>query len=433
MKELKFVDVGEGITEGQIREWLVKDLETVREDQPVVKVETDKAIVDAPAPISGIIKINISSGSKVKVGETIAYIGTKEEIGATGKGVSAPIRSDTSEEKTGKTIGKEESASNAVENANPGNTKGENTVSGASSHPQQILATPSVRKLARELNIDLSKIRGTGPNGRITEEDLNLKTTQKSQSEASTQPKAVPPNNPSQNSSERIERVQMSMTRKTIAKNMELSWTIPRATHMEMINTTRLFSIVENSKADMQSKGIKLTFMPFIIKAIIEALKDSPGFNASYDKEKSEIIIKRYYNIGIAAEGPDGLKVVVIKDADKKPIIKIAEEIQELGQKVRDRTVSIDEMRDSTITLTNIGSLGGGYLAVPMINYPEVAIIGAMRMREMPAVEEGRVVVQRIMPMSVTFDHRVVDGADAVIFMNAIKKYLEDPDFLEML
>jgi pyruvate dehydrogenase E2 component (dihydrolipoamide acetyltransferase) len=430
MKELKFVDVGEGITEGQIREWLVKDLEMVREDQPVVKVETDKAIVDAPAPISGIIKINVSSGSKVNVGDTIAYIGTKEEIGALGKGVSTHAENDVSKEKTAKPTDKEE---NTNATAKPEDVKTENTHTTVTNATQHILATPSVRKLARELNIDLSKIHGTGPNGRITEEDLNFETGKKPSGETTMPQKASPAGIPNTNTEDRIERIQMSMTRKAIAKNMELSWTIPRATHMEMVNTTRLFSIVENSKADMQSKGVKLTFMPFIIKAIVEALKDSPGFNASYDKERSEIIIKKYYNIGLAAEGPDGLKVVVIKDADKKPIIKIAEEIQALGQKVRNRTVSIDEMRDSTITLTNIGSLGGGYLAVPMINYPEVAIIGAMRMKEMPAVEDGRIVIQRIMPMSVTFDHRVVDGADAVVFMNAIKKYLEDPDFLEML
>lgn len=430
MKELKFVDVGEGITEGQIREWLVKDLEMVREDQPVVKVETDKAIVDAPSPITGIIKINVSSGSKVNVGDTIAYIGTKEEIGALGKGVSTPAENDVSKEKTAKSTDKEE---NTNATAEPEDVKIESTHTAVTNATQHVLATPSVRKLARELNIDLSKIHGTGPNGRITEEDINLETGKKPSGEATMPQKASPTNIPNSNTEDRIERIQMSMTRKTIAKNMELSWTIPRATHMEMVNTTRLFSIVENSKADMQSKGIKLTFLPFIIKAIVEALKDSPGFNASYDKERSEIIIKKYYNIGLAAEGPDGLKVIVIKDADKKPIIKIAEEIQELGQKVKNRSISIDEMRDSTITLTNIGSLGGGYLAVPMINYPEVAIIGAMRMREMPAVEDGKIVIQRIMPMSVTFDHRVVDGADAVVFMNAIKKYLEDPDFLEML
>ena len=156
-------------------------------------------------------------------------------------------------------------------------------------------------------------------------------------------------------------------------------------------------------------------------------------FNSSYDKEKGEIIIKKYFNIGLAAEGPDGLKVVVVKGADRKPIIEIAREIQELGQKVKDQKISIDDMRDSTITITNIGSLGGGYMAVPMINYPEVAIIGAMRMKDMPWVAGGNIVIRKIMPMSVTFDHRVVDGADAVVFMNLIKKYLEDPDFLEML
>ena len=416
MKELKFVDVGEGITEGQVREFLVEDMTDVKEDQPIVKIETDKAIVDVPSPVSGIMKIKALPGSKVNVGDTIAYIGTKDEIASVetaGKpsvrvGVSGSSEQPKSTETTSQMPARETDKEKR----------------------QDILATPSVRKLARELEVDLYEVIGTGPNGRIVENDVKLAT-------ATGQHKPAPLPKFSeileeQHSGE-IERVSMSMTRKTIAKNMELSWTIPRATHGEMIDATKLFEIVERIKPEMQAKGIKLTFLPFMVKAVAEAVKENPRFNSSYDKEKGEIIIKKYFNIGLAAEGPDGLKVVVIKSADRKPIIEIAGEIQELGQKVKNQKISIDDMRDSTITLTNIGSLGGGYMAVPMINYPEVAIIGAMRMKDMPWVIDGKIVIRKIMPMSVTFDHRVVDGADAVVFMNLIKKYLEDPDFLEML
>jgi pyruvate dehydrogenase E2 component (dihydrolipoamide acetyltransferase) len=226
----------------------------------------------------------------------------------------------------------------------------------------------------------------------------------------------------------------MSMTRKAIARNMENSWTIPRATHMDLINATELFGIVQKEKPKIEKEmDIHLTFLPFIIKATIAAIKENPNFNASYDGEKSEIVRKNYYNIGLAAASPDGLKVVVIKNADKKTLVQIAKEIQELGAKAKDRTITLDEMSDSTFTITNIGSLGGGYLAVPMINYPNVAILGILKIRDTPIVEDGQIKIGKIMPFSLVFDHRVVDGAEAVMFGNTLIKYLEDPDLLEMV
>jgi pyruvate dehydrogenase E2 component (dihydrolipoamide acetyltransferase) len=202
---------------------------------------------------------------------------------------------------------------------------------------------------------------------------------------------------------------------------------------MDLINANHIYDIVHSHKEAAAKMGIKLTFLPFIIKAVVEALKENPGFNSSYDHDSQEIIYKKYYNIGIAAEAPDGLKVAVIKDADKKSIMQIAKEIQELSQKVKDKSISLEEMRDSTFTITNIGSLGGGFLSVPMINYPEVAILGIHLIREMPVVEKGEIKVGKVLPFSLTFDHRVVDGAEAVLFGNAIIEYLEDPEFLQML
>jgi pyruvate dehydrogenase E2 component (dihydrolipoamide acetyltransferase) len=192
-------------------------------------------------------------------------------------------------------------------------------------------------------------------------------------------------------------------------------------------------NIVTKEKPNAEKLGVKLTFLPFIIKAVVEALKENPHFNASYDHETQEIIVKKYYNIGLAAEAKDGLKVLVIKDADKKNIIDIAKEIQELHKKILDETITIDEMRDSTFTITNIGSMGGGFLSVPMINYPEIAILGVHMIKDMPVVENGKVKAGKVLPISLSFDHRVVDGADAVKFGNAVIKYLEDVEFLEML
>ena len=408
MKELKFVDVGEGITEGTVQKWLVKDGEKVKEDQSIVQVETDKAVVNVPSPVSGIVRFNIKEGSTIKVGDTIAYIGEESELS------SITIGSISSEAQVEK---QPEPQKEPVKKAE------------IKSESHEIIAAPSVRKMARDMKIDISNVHGTGPGGRILENDL------KSFAGASQQPRMVPKFSEvlEESHKDNIERVQMSSTRKAIAKNMELSWTIPRAVHMDLINANHIYAIVHDHKEAAAKMDVKLTFLPFIIKAAIEALKENPGFNSSYDHDSQEIIYKKYYNIGIAAEAPDGLKVAVIKDADKKSIMQIAKEIQKLSQKVKDKSISIEEMRDSTFTITNIGSLGGGFLSVPMINYPEVAILGIHLIREMPVVEKGDIKVGKVLPFSLTFDHRVVDGAEAVLFGNAIIKYLEDPEFLQML
>ena len=406
MKEIRFVDIGEGITEGHIQKWLVKDGDAVKEDAPVFQIETDKAIVNIPSPIDGFIKIFAKEDSIVHLGDLIAQVGTKEEIsGAQQQKPQSQPQQQAPQQKT--------------------------TAQQPASQTKETMATPYVRKLAKDLNIDLSKVNGTGPNGRILENDIRT-----SGSKDTTTQKPVPKFSETLEAQHKgdIERIPMSMTRKAIAKNMEASWTIPRATHMDLINATNLFNIVSKEKNEL-SKGmnIHLTFLPFIIKATIAAIKENPNFNASYDHEKLEIIRKNYYNMGLAAEAPDGLKVVVIKNADKKTIVQMAKEIQELSERVKNRTVTLEDMQDSTFTITNIGSLGGGFEAVPMINYPNVAILGVMRIRDMPIVDNDIVKIAKIMPFSLVFDHRVVDGAEAVRFGNALIKYLEDPDLLEML
>ncbi|MEM3019710.1 MAG: dihydrolipoamide acetyltransferase family protein [Candidatus Micrarchaeaceae archaeon] len=408
MKEIKFVDVGEGITEGHIQKWLVEDGSEVKEDQPVVQVETDKAVVNLPAPISGLIKIVAKAGTDVKVGDMLAYFGTADEL---------------------KSLPPASAAQNNAPSVTQQKPAIQKTVApAAAAEAREVLATPAVRKLARDLNVDISKVVGTGPSGRIIENDVRAFA-----SKASSVP--VPKFSEVKEEAHEgdIERQPMSQVRKAIARNMELSWTIPRAVHMDLIDATHLFNIVEKEKQKTKDAGVKLTFLPFIIKATIEALKENPRFNSSYDKERQEVIVKKYYNIGLAAEADDGLRVAVVKGADRMSIIEIAQEIERLGKKVKDKSISIDEMTDTSFTITNIGSLGGGYLSVPMINYPDVAILGVHLIRDMPVVKDGKIVIGKVLPFSLTFDHRVVDGAEAVKFGNAIKGYLEDPEFLEML
>ena len=414
MKEIRFVDVGEGITEGHLQKWLVKDGDTVKEDQAVAQIETDKAIVNIPAPISGRIKLIAKENTDVKVGDTLATVGD-----------GAP---DTEPEKAAPATEKSVQQAAPVAQATAHIAAEPDAV--AAGKTKEILATPYVRKLARDLGIDLSKVTGTGPQGRVLENDV------KAFANNGAVPKKLVPKFSEvleEQHGEDIERVPMSQLRKTIAKNMELSWTIPRAVHMDIADAEHLFEIVKREKENSEKAGFKLTFLPFMIKAVVEALKENPRFNSSYDHDRQEIIVKKYFNIGLAAEAPDGLKVVVIKNADKKSISEIAKEIMALHKKVLDNTISLEEMHDGTFTITNIGSLGGGYLSVPMINYPEVAILGVHMIKEVPVVQDGKIVIGRQLPFSLVFDHRVVDGAEAVKFGNAFKRYIEDPEFLEML
>ncbi|VVB77396.1 2-oxoacid dehydrogenases acyltransferase (catalytic domain) [uncultured archaeon] len=422
MKEIKFIDVGEGITEGHVRQWLVKDGDQVKEDQPVVRVETDKAVVNVPSPISGTVKQNVKENTDVHLGDVIAFIGTLDEVGAATR--QGPAVQPAPQEM--------KQASSPVPVPAPVATANANvqiqTSAAARTVPKEQIATPAVRKLARDLGIDISTVTGTGPSGRVLDSDLR-------NAAQAAQPKPVPKFSEvlEEKHAEEVERVKMSQTRKAIARNMEVSATIPRAVHMDILDASSLVRIVTKEKPNVEKLGTKLTFLPFIIKATVEALKDNPKFNASYDHDTQEILLKKYYNIGMAAEAPDGLKVAVIKNADKKSIIELAKEIQELHKKVLDESITLDEMRDSSFTITNVGSLGGGFLSVPMINPPEVAILGVHMIKDWPIVDEGQVKVGKILPLSLSFDHRVVDGAEAVKFMNAVMEYLKDPDFLEIL
>ena len=406
MKEIRFVDVGEGITEGHLQKRLVGDGDKVKEDQGIVQVETDKAIVSVPAPIDGIVKIVAREGADLHVGDTIAYIGTSQELAA---------------------IPKQQAQTAAPKSTQ---TATERPVRAQAAAQPEILATPSLRKLAHDLGVDLAQVHGTGPAGRILENDVRAFVGK------APQQKAVPKFSEllEEQHEEDIERIPLSQTRKAIAKNMEASLAIPSAAHMDLVDAQALFDVVQKEKKRYQAElGVKLTFLPFIIKAVVEALKENPNFNASYDNEKLEIIRKKYYNIGLAAEAPDGLKVVVIKDADKKSIVDIAREIQQLHQKLLDQTITIEEMRDNTFTITNIGSLGGGFLSVPIINHPDVAILGTHLIRDMPIVKDGKVRVGKVLPVSIVFDHRVVDGAEAVHFCNDLRRYIEDVDLLKKL
>jgi pyruvate dehydrogenase E2 component (dihydrolipoamide acetyltransferase) len=398
--DFKFPDIGEGITEGEIVKWRVKEGDRVEQHQTIASIETDKAIADIPSPRSGVIlKIHHKEGDIIKVGETLVTIGEPDEI--IEKPPELPSRP------TASVVG-------VLEEAHA-----------ASPWPTRIIAAPATRRLARELSVDLSKIAGTGLEGRITEDDVRkFAESKKERIEVVTKPAEK------RDAYGCYDLVPMKGVRRSTAKRMIESFrTAVHVTHMDEVDVTELVAFREKQNKIAEKRGMHLTYLPFIVKAVVAALKQYPYLNSSVDDEHEEIILKKYYNIGVAADTPDGLIVPVVKEADQKDVFTIAEEIENLTEKAQSREISLSDLRGGTFTITNIGFIGGTY-ATPITNYPETAILATGRVRERPVVRDGQVVIRSIMPLSLSFDHRVTDGALAARFVNMIIKFLQDPTLL---
>ncbi|MFB6166760.1 MAG: dihydrolipoamide acetyltransferase family protein, partial [Candidatus Nanohaloarchaea archaeon] len=307
---------------------------------------------------------------------------------------------------------------------------------------------PSTRRLAKEKGVDLSRVEGTGPGGRVTDEDVERAAGEgkEGEKEAEEDGEKVERAAETFGSSGRrfepmdvdfgkwgeVERKEMSGTRRSIARRMERSkYTAPHVTATDEADVSDLVEVREKERENSEEEGVHLTFMPFVIKAVISALKDYPLLNASLDEETGEIVKKNYYNIGVAVATDDGLLVPNVKEADEKSIFEIAGEVNDKAERARERELDLEEMRGGTFTISNWGSIGGKY-GTPIINYPEVGVLGMGVIEEKPVAVDGEVVVRKVMPLSLTFDHRVVDGAYAAQFMNEVVKHLEDPDLLMM-
>ncbi len=425
MPEFRFPDVGEGITEGEIIKWRVKEGDVVKEHDIICDVETDKAIVELPSPYSGkVLRIHHKEGDTIKVGEVLVTIGEKGEV------VKEP--KESRREGTRKDTLKEKRISTGVVGEIPETLEVESEMEIT---PQikveriegKVLATPATRRLAKELGVDITKIQGTGVGGRITEADVRNAAKQ------------VPREKVAEIKIQRkydmygyIERVPLKGIRKVTAQNMRASLNrAAHVTHMEEVDITELVKLREKEKAAAEKKKVHLTFLPFIVKAVIAALKEFPLLNATLDDEHEEIIVKKYYNIGIAVDVNDGLIVLVIKEADKKSILEIAREIETLADSARERKIDLADLRGGSLTITNYGSVGGIF-GTPIINYPEVAILGVGRIQEKPVVINRQIDIRKILPLSLSFDHRVVDGAYVARFVNEVKRQLEDPELLLM-
>jgi len=401
--EFKLPDVGEGVAEGEVVKWLVKKGQEVNENQPLVEIMTDKVNVEIPSPRKGtVLSLHAKEGEVVKVGQVLITIAEKGEPASAPKPTPAPVPAPAAAKV-------EEAPSRAVAPT-------------LQRKPHEILATPATRKLARDLGVDLEMVQATGPGGRITEEDVR-KFKRRGMIPAVTAVARLGPRSVE-------ERVPLRGIRRKTAERMAKSkHTAAHVTHVDEVDMTEIVHLRDKAKVSAEKRGVKLTFLPFIIKALIPALKQYPYLNASLDDEKGEIVLKKYYNIGIATNTDQGLVVPVLKDADHKSITQLAEEIGKLSEKARAGQLSLDEIQGSTFTITNVGGIGGVF-ATPIINYPEVAILGVHKITKRPVVKDDQIVIRDMTYLSVSFDHRVLDGAMAAEFMNAIKHYLEDPKML---
>ncbi|MGZ3569792.1 MAG: dihydrolipoamide acetyltransferase family protein, partial [Thermodesulfobacteriota bacterium] len=432
--EFKFPDIGEGLTEGEIVRWLVKEGDEIKEGEPLVEVETDKALAEIPAPRTGVIlKILAKEKEVVKVGQVIVVIGEKGEtlaaappkpsVGVVGELEEAPEEAPAAAEKVPPRKAAEEVPLRAkVEKEAVRPAPAKPTPAG-----ERALATPAIRALARELGVDINKVQGTGPEGRVLEKDLRQ----------AAEAKAKPAEEVKEIKKARkydlygfVERIPLRGVRRSIAKAMVKSiYTAPHVSAMDDADVTELWRIREKEKKVAESKGIKLTILPFIIKAVVTGLTDHPYLNATLDDENEEIVLKKYINIGLATDTPEGLMVPVVKLAKEKSIFELAQELTQLTEKARNRTIDLADLKGGTFTITNYGAVRGIY-GTPIINYPEVAILGVGRIQDRPVIRDGKVVVRKILPLSISFDHRVVDGAEAARFLNTVILRLEDPDLI---
>ncbi|MBK5276330.1 MAG: 2-oxo acid dehydrogenase subunit E2 [Desulfuromonadales bacterium] len=387
--EFRLPDLGEGIAEVELRKWLVVDGQRVEEHQTVAEVETDKAVVEIPSPHGGAVcGLHGREGDIIRVGDILMTICEETAPQARPRSVGIVGELPEAEDAT--------QADSAAANAD-------------------VKATPLVRRLARERGIDLHAIRGSGPHGSISPEDLE---------------RSVPAAPSTDESFGPVERLPLRGIRRTTARNvLAAQQRTAFVTVMEEADISELAELRSREQAAAGTHGTHLTFLPFFIKAVQHALRDFPAFNAAIDDTGETIILKNHYHFGIAVETPDGLMVPVIRNVDKKSILDLAAEIQALGQKARERTITLEELKGSSFTITNFGHFGGLF-ATPIINWPDVAIIGFGRVAGRPWVHDGVIAIRTILPISLTFDHRITDGVSAAQFMARVVGYLQDPALL---
>lgn len=418
--EFKLPDLGEGVMEGELVKWHVKEGDAVKEDDVLAEVMTDKATVTVPSPKAGrVLKTHGKEGDMAKVHQLLVSL--EVEGAATAQVEGTMVRNGL--------------VAPAASVANP------EAVAAKSSNgavpATKVLATPVTRRMAREHGLNLAEIAGSGPQGRVTKADVVAALEGKSSANAVTEAPAqarpsAPPPAPPVAAGRADERVPLRGLRKKIAEKMVRSkFTMPHFAFVEEVDGTDLVALRKRLNAQLQEAGdeTKLTYLPFIVKAVIAALRKFPHLNANFDEAAQELVVRGEYNIGIAAQTPDGLTVAVVRNADRLTLRDLAHEIARLGTAARERKLKMEELSGGTFTITSLGQ-SGGLFATPIINHPEVGILGVHRLRKRPVVKDDQIVVREMMNLSLSCDHRVIDGSVAADFVYEVIKYLEHPDML---
>ncbi|KAB7515147.1 dihydrolipoamide acetyltransferase family protein [Halosegnis rubeus] len=507
VREFELPDVGEGLAEAEVVSWLVSVGDAVTEDQPVAEVETDKAVVEVPSPVNGTVKeILAEEGEMVPVGNVIITFATEED--------------ETASEESGDTESDESEAESAISAVSEVGDEDEDAeAGGTAAKGGRVFASPSARRLARELDVDIAAVEGSGPGGRVSdadvrahaasddeeeavesavepatakvgeddeeepaptgdvaragrdqtlaapatrrlaeEESVNLDdvpTDETRDGEAFVRPEQVREFAETQRAAQAAdteavqagqeagavsttpEQVDQRETRepytgirRTIGEQMETSkYTAPHVTHHDEVDVTKLVETRARLKEEAEARGQKLSYMPFVLKAVVAGLREYPVLNSQLDEEADEIVTKHYYNIGVAAATDAGLMVPVVDAVDQKGLLQLSEEMNELVAAARDRSIAREDMQGGTFSITNFGAIGGEY-ATPIINYPETAILGLGAIKEKPRVVDGEVVPRHVLTLSLSIDHRVIDGAEAAAFTNTVKEHLQNPELL---
>lgn len=430
--EFRLPDIGEGLHEAEILTWFKAVGDQVKENENIVEVQTDKAVVEISSPVTGTVQSLLAEvGEVVKVGEILFT------VLETNKTAAGPVQQGFAG------AGRQESVFS-------GQTVEQDSSSIQVLPKKRVIAAPSVRKLARELGVEITSVPPTGRGGKVTEEDvrnfqseaekeaaaaISSAALQEADSDAApafSLPKpmavaAIPFERKAEDPEDDI-REPIRGLRKRIYENMKVSkYTAVHCTGMDEVVITKLVELRKGLQPYAEKAGVKLTYLPFFIKAAAKALKHHPIFNATVDDEKMEIVYKKHIHIGVATATNEGLIVPVIKHADRKSVLEIAEEIQELSARARERKLSLEELTGSTFTVSSTGGKGG-WFATPVIHYPEVAILGVHSIKKKPIVQDDQIVIGDVMGMSITFDHRIIDGAPANAFMENIHNFLENPE-----
>jgi len=424
----KFPDIGEGITEGKILKWYVQKGQEIKSGESVVKMETDKVVTDIPSPKEGTIAAVFGNeGEVINVGDPLVEIEIEGVAGADAQEAAREEPKAPTEEAIGEkgfgVVGTLEVAGDAA--YLPASDEGIPAVEVKKEElpSRKALATPVARAMAKDFSIDINKVPGTGPASRVMKKDIQAyyDNLQKGEVKAAAALAAEPLD------AAPVEYSELSQIRKAIARNMIRSkQSAAHMTAFEEVEVSRLVDLRSQYKEQFAKEGLKFSYLPFILKALVAALKRHPALNSEMDLENNRMIYKKYYNIGIAVDTEDGLVVPVIRHVDRLSIRELTAQIMTTAEKARERQLTLDDFKDGTFSVTNYGSIAGTY-GVPVINYPQAAILGIGRIMKIPVVQDDEIVVGQVLPLSISVDHRIVDGGDTARFLLDLKGYLHDP------